>query len=311
MSWKDEAGANHKAVFGVMVAASCAALGQAIHVTLSGRELCLGDGCNVVAALTRVSPFAFNLAGGLLFVAVAVVAWLARSGARPGLSLLLRALLVGALASEGVLVGYQHEVAGAFCLYCLGLFAAILTASLLHGLRTALSACGAFTATIIAFSALVYVPTRGTLNDGTFAARECAERPELYLIFSERCPHCQRVVEALRECDRCTVRFNPISEVPDSLLEELPHEARYDPRINRAAARIMGFNTIPVLMAREPAGLRLVTGERAILDYVERTCSLAAPATAEAGRDDQPWTAPETGDDPEGSCGLADAGCEL
>jgi hypothetical protein len=105
------------------------------------------------------------------------------------------------------------------------------------------------------------------------------------------------------------VHFNPISRPPDDFLDELRHIPEYDPRINAAAVRIMGFDTIPILMAREPAGLRLVRGQDAILTYVEQNCG---PMDADPeDSPEEPWepSALDHADD-DGGCSLDEETCE-
>jgi hypothetical protein len=157
----------------------------------------------------------------------------------------------------------------------------------------------AFGATLTIFSLLSFIPPTKTLDDGTFAIRE-ASGAELVLIFSESCPHCERVVAALDGTDRCSVRFNPIATMPASMLPEFEKVANYDPRVNVAAAGILGIQTVPILIAREASGLRIVRGEDAILGYVNDACTAGetTPSIFDSGRGS--WF--DTADD---GCGIA------
>lgn len=309
-SWFAEEGGVLSVVAALMGLGALAALGQSLSIAFSGEEVCIDDGCNVVASLTRISPLTFNIGGSVLFAATAALALVARARRSPWLNILLRTFLASALAAEGVLFAYQWQVASTFCVYCLAICGILIAANVAHGFRTAMAGGGVFAASLLAFSILEFIPAGMTLDDGTFAVRECGEQSELYLLFSEQCPHCQNVVETLRQCDRCTVHFNPISRPPEDFLDELNHTADYDPRINAAAVRIMGFDTIPILMAREPAGLRLVRGQDAILSYVEQNCGHtdieATPSPEE------PWapSSQDLPDDDDGGCSLDEETCE-
>ncbi len=261
-----------------LVAIGLAALtaAQASYVLLTGEELCVGQGCAVVARLTRIPPALFNLLGTAAFAAVALLAFLARRSGRRALSTLLHIFLAGLLGAEGVLVAYQWHVAGAWCTYCLVVLGGIATLNLLLGPVRALFGLAAFTATLTIFSLLTFVPPQPDLKQGTLAVRPGTGSADFFLIFSENCPHCQRVVEAIQAEDACTVRFNPVEPMPPSFWPELERNVDFRPEINVAAARMLGLETIPIVLARTPGGLTVVTGEEGILRFVGSACQGAA-----------------------------------
>jgi len=256
------------------------ATSQAASIVLTGEEVCVGQGCALVGRLTRISPALFNLFGAGVFASAGALALLARRGPTSAALTLLRVLVGAMLAAEGVLFAYQWHVAQAWCIYCLVILGAALTLNLLLGMRAALPGVAAFAASATIFSLLTFIPVRSTLADGTLAVRP-GQGPgggaALVLLFSENCPHCRTVVAALRANERCTVRLNPVAELPASFWPELPRNPDYDPRINVAAAQLLGLETIPILVAREPAGPRFLTGEGAILRYVEEHCGEPRP----------------------------------
>lgn len=257
------------------------AAAQAASVALTGEEVCLGEGCALVGRLTRIDPGLFNLFGAGVFGAAGALALLARRAPGSGAAFLLRVLLGAMLAAEGVLFAYQWHVAQAWCVYCLVILAGALALNLLLGLRFALTGVAAFAASAVIVSLLTFVPVRATLADGTLAVRPGSGPgggPELVLLFSENCPHCRAVVAALQAKDRCTVRLNPVAELPASFWPELARNADFSPQANVAVARLLGLDTIPILIAREPAGPRFLTGEGAILRYVATHCGEPSPA---------------------------------
>jgi hypothetical protein len=262
--------------------AAALAGGQAASVVLTGEEVCLGEGCAVVGRLTRISPALFNLLGAGVFAAAGGLALWARGSRSPGAPLtLLQLLLGGALAAEGVLFAYQWQVARAWCVYCLVILGAVAALNLLLGLRQTARAAAGFGAAATIFSLLTFLPARATLADGTLAVRPGTGPDggaQVVLLFSEHCPHCTTVVEALRTKDRCTLHLNPVTDLPATYWPELPRRPAYDPAVNAAAARLLGLETIPILLAKEAGGLRVLTGASQILRYVEEACGEPPPA---------------------------------
>jgi hypothetical protein len=258
------------AIIGFALAALTA--GQALHVLVTGEELCVGQGCAVVARLTRISPALFNFLGTAAFGATALLALLARRVGGRALPALLHVFLTALLAAEGVLFAYQWHVAGAWCVYCLVILGGVAALNLLLGPARALFGFAAFAATLTIFSLLTFLPAQADLNRGTMAVRTGSGEGDFFLVFSENCPHCQRVVEAIRKNDACTVRLNPVAPMPASFWSDLKRASEYDPGVNIAVARMLGLQTIPIVIARVPGGLQVITGEDAILRFVDASC---------------------------------------
>jgi hypothetical protein len=252
-------------------AAAAVTLFQAGHVAVTGEELCVGGGCAVVARLTRISPAAFNLVGTAVFAFLGCAALAARSARRPWAATALQVVAAAALGAEGVLFAYQWHVAGAWCLYCLAILGTVAAVNLAAGLPGLLFGCSAFGASLTVFSLLSFVPANPRLDAGTAAVERPGQSPALVLIYSENCPHCRNVLETAGSLDRCEVRYNPIS-ASAALPEGVEASATHDPRVNLATANLLGLDTIPILVAREPDGLRILTGEGAIASYLDRHC---------------------------------------
>ncbi len=123
-------------------------------------------------------------------------------------------------------------------------------------------------------------PLRGlTLDDGTYAVRRCSDPvKQLYLIFSEDCHHCYKVIEALEGCTRCEFHFNPIKEISAGLLPGLSPNEKFLPEINTATLKILGIDTVPVLIAKDHDGLTFIEGERNIINYIQNTCFQEIPS---------------------------------
>ncbi len=286
-----------------------AAAGQAASVAVTGEEVCLGAGCAVVGKLTRISPALFNAVGAAVFAAAAALAWWAhRLDPRrsDGALAALRLLLAGSLAAEGVLVGYQWHVAQAWCTYCLGLLALLVALNALAGSRSLLFGAAGFGAVLTVFSLLSFVPQAKTLEHGTLAVRGPADAPELILLFSEHCPHCQRVLTALEDAPRCSVRYNPVGPLPPEFLPGLPRNPSFDPTVNLATARLLGLRTVPLLVVRDGGSVRVLAGEGAILRQIAETCAEPSAAPSLLG----PSSAPSLLAPHEDGCGLGIPACD-
>ena len=206
-------------------------IAQALLIIFRGEAFCVNEGCKIVEALTLIPPFYFNLLGAAYFFAIFCVAITTkyRSGTEP----LLRIILISGLAAEGILLGYQIFVANVFCSYCLLIFLLVVILNSLMGLRQLTLGLVTIVAQLIMFSLLNFDtaknPLRGlTLDNGTYAVRRCSDPiKQLYLIFSEDCPHCYKVIEALEGCTRCEFHFNPIKEISADLLPGLSPNDKY------------------------------------------------------------------------------------
>lgn len=271
--WLEVSSGRLRAVGVLALVAAGVVGGQSAMVALTGKELCVGQGCTLVGGLSRLSPALFNLFGAAVFFAIGCLALAVR---RPTLAhgrAFLCAALTGALAAEGVLFAYQWHVAGAWCVYCLGILAIVIALNLLFSPAGALLGLSSFAASAGIFSLLSFTPFNKTLEDGTYAVRGASNSPELYLLFSENCPHCHQVLSALEKWPGCGVRLNPVASLPADPLEGLEKKAGFDPRINVAAATILGIRTVPVLVAKQPDGIRITTGADNIVRYLKRACS--------------------------------------
>ncbi|MBW2163219.1 MAG: hypothetical protein JRF43_01885 [Deltaproteobacteria bacterium] len=257
-------------------------IAQALLIVFKGEAFCVNTGCRTVEALTLIPPFYFNLLGAAYFFSIFCTALITkqRSGTEP----LLRIVLVSGLAAEGILLGYQIFVANVFCSYCLLIFLLVVILNSLMGLRQLTLGLVTIVAQLIMFSLLNFDtakdPLHGlTLDNGTYAVRRCSDPiKQLYLIFSEDCPHCYKVIEALEGCTRCEFHFNPIKEINSDLLLGLSPDEKFSPEINTAALKMFGIDTVPVLIAKDYDGLTFIEGKQNIINYIQNTCFREMPS---------------------------------
>jgi uncharacterized membrane protein len=255
---------------------------QTYFMYIGEKGICFNDGCEIVDSLTRISPLYFNIAGLILFQTLFWLFLLGR-GDSEFWHKIARLLLLAALAAEAVLIYFQHMVAGDFCSYCLVVFALILLLNLLCGPRQMFRGVVIFSAVMIsAYSLRFGSPTAGgsgqPLDAGSIAAAEGDPgRPQLHLFFSAACPHCEKVIEGLREENLCSIRFNPVEELVGFSFPGAKIFDQYQPEINLALLKTLSISEIPVLVAAEAGTTTLLRGEGRIGQYLDEKCRRARP----------------------------------
>jgi hypothetical protein len=250
--------------------------GQSALIVLQRELFCPNEGCRIMEGLTIVRPLYVNLLGLAYFQAVFWTSFITRT--RPKAESFLRLLLICGVAAEGSLLGYQAFVAHAFCWYCICVFLMVLGLNTLAGWQQLIVTVSLIAAHGFVFSLLTFTPLKNgscelTLDQGTFAVRTCSTPVKrIYLIFSEHCPHCENVIEALEGCSRCEFHFNPISRIDPARFPGLVKSSSYLPEINVHTLKILGISTIPVLIVENQDGLTFIRGEQNIISYVKNTC---------------------------------------
>lgn len=249
--------------------------GQLLVIIARGEAVCLNQGCQVVEDLTAVSPLLFNTAGLLYFLVLFLILRLPENEkSRKAVEM----LLLAGLAAEGVFISFQFFIAEVFCSYCLLIFVFILLLNFLGGPARVGKGGLVFLAVVLAFASLEFSPAargsgQGGLSRGTFASKICSDPTrQLYLFFSSSCPHCQAVIDALESCNSCSFHFNPVDKIESLDFAGLTVMPSYSHEVNRTLLTTLGIETIPVLIAGNPDGFSVITGEKSIIDYVRQTC---------------------------------------
>lgn len=239
---------------------------------LGGKGLCTSEGCRVVDQLTTVSPLLFNIVG-LLFFLLLVPGW-RHAGDQSGIrAQLFRLLLLGGLAAEGVLIGFQLIIVDTFCLYCLIIFSCILLLNLLAGIRQLLAGLFLFATVLLALSSLDFKQSANgspTVTEGIFASRPSpTATTTAHLFFSSTCPHCKSVLDVMVNDPALTIHFNPTDSISSLEAAGVTLNPDYSPAANRAFLRSLGIDEIPVLLVHTDAdGYVVIRGEQAILQYL-------------------------------------------
>ena len=270
-----------------LLISSCGSLLTAVQillVLLQGEAVCIGDGCRIVESLTTVPPIVFNFAGLVFFQAIfwGIVADMKT----PGRTIrAVKVMLLTGMACEGVLVAFQYYISEVFCLYCLVILALVLLLNVSLGTRQIGTGILIFVSVIMVFSALQFKPaTAGQAEDvpltgGTYGLRPVpGNGPQLFLFFSSSCRYCEEVIGALKDRPDCAVRFQPVEEINDFTFPGMERAPGYSPAINRNFLQTLGIDQIPVLMAKDGEGIRILKGEGPISGYLDLHCPAGRPA---------------------------------
>ncbi len=263
---------------------SIIALIQIILLLLQQDTICFNDGCAIVESFTKVSPVFFNLAGLVFFQ---VIFWtLYRTDFKSSFwSLFVKLLLLGGIAAEGVLVGYQNFVAHAFCSYCLIILSLIVVLNLLQGFKHILTAIAVFLAVQIGFASLQFTTPAGEqefiLNKGIMTTIDGENKDKkFYLFFSSTCPHCEEVIQSLKESPVHPVSFNPVDQVEKLNIPFGYQSTPYDYNINISFLANFGITEIPVLLVEDGDDFLLIRGKNQIINTIKENC-YPAEATIE------------------------------
>jgi uncharacterized membrane protein len=247
------------------------------YLLITEKTFCIGLGCEIVESMLKISPLWFNFVGGMFFLLLLVLALLARNG-NELIQVLLRVLLICAVAAEGVLISYQWFVVQIFCSYCLLIFAFIVLMNIISGWRQACLGVLILLSEVIIFSLLQFNnPAMGSdlpLSGGTYAVKRSSLESDrqLYFIFSEDCPHCHNVFEVLANTVSCEIKFNPLKAIEQSPLPGLEFLESYDLTVNGKILKILGINSIPVLIEKRNDGVEFIRGEKQIISFLQAHC---------------------------------------
>lgn len=247
-----------------------------IHL-ITGSSICLNAGCKIVENLAAISPLYLNVLGLIFFQ---VVFWLLFN-LKPKTLFdidLISLLLVSGLVFDAALLAYQIFVAYTFCSYCLIIFALIIFLTILYGLRQMAIGVAILSAVGLSFSILTFFPDGAkskpySLKSASYGVKSCSSpTKEIYLIFSSDCPHCQKVIETLNNCNSCDLYLNPIDNIKSLNLTGLELNPQFAPDINRLILKVLAIDSVPVLVIKDAESYRFIRGENTIINFIRRAC---------------------------------------
>ncbi len=255
---------------------------QLVLLLLGQNTICFNDGCEIVDSLTTVPPWAFNGAGMLYFLLLAISFKAAMKDDGYG-EPITRLLLLGGVAVEGVLFAYQYIVIHTFCSYCLIILSIVVFLNILEGFRQIFRGVAVFAAIQIAFFSLqLAAPIEDKQTDLTASStaallaqsEEEKGKKEFYLFYSSTCKHCEKVLNALKENPQYNIRFNPIDQTKPIHIEGLSavNSSEDKFRMNKEFLMNIGISTVPVLYVKDQSSSTLYTSVSKILSVLEEQC---------------------------------------
>ena len=258
----------------------CALTGlQTFLILYRGNGLCFNEGCEIVDSLSLLPPLYFNVVGFLFFLFISF----GISQARKGSELWQRftsLLLLAAIAAEAVLICFQFFITEVFCSYCLIIFSLVVLANVFMGLRQIFRSIVIFSAVCMAFASLNFSSGQQadfSLDEGIFAtySAENSDR-ELYLFFSSSCPHCEDVIEVMKEGITCGVKFNPVDRIESLTFPNITIADSFQPQANVQYLKNLGITEVPAMASIEDSSITVLKGAKAIVSYLEQSCVVTA-----------------------------------
>ena len=250
---------------------------QILIYIITGAGVCLNDGCEVVESFATISPFYLNIAGLIFFQLVFWLSFNLKPKNLFDIDVIGLVLLAG-LVFDSALVAYQVFVAHTICAYCLMVFAFMILLNMLYGLRQLAVGVAVLSAVALSFSILTFFPISAksktySLKNASYGVKSCSSpSKQVFLIFSSDCPHCQKVIETLNNCNSCDLYLNPIDTITSLDLSGLELNPHFAPEINRLILKVLEIKSVPVLVVKDAESYRFIKGENTIINFIRRAC---------------------------------------
>ena len=218
------------------------------YLKLNKSSLCMADkaaeptGCELAGALLNFDAIYINYLGVFAALTILILGVLTYKKKIP--QVLFFVVLVASLLFETIMLGYQYFASPKMCVFCMGVYAFLVTILLLSARRYFLMVVPAVIAVLMALSFLA-IPTSKTFieKDGT------------YLIQSPTCPHCKKVKKYMHEHNIDFTKID-IAEI----------EAQN-------FATFLNFKSIPILVTKEGKNVKIINGDKNIIDSYEKVDS--------------------------------------
>jgi len=197
------------------------------------KSVCTSSGCTMAASFNRYPEFVMLSIGILLFIVLGILK-------KKKKEKLLDVILIGALASEGYLQGFEIFVAHTFCIFCTVTFLIILILFIIRVkenkdmLLKGLSAFG------FAFIT-VFLVNNPTLNI----------KDQYTLLYLPGCPHCEHTEGFLNSMH---LKYDKI-----------------DASHHKGLIMSMGIDEAPILFVKEPYGYKILVGSDSIESFFNKS----------------------------------------
>lgn len=200
--------------------------------------LCSARGCALAGELLRFDAMLLYFIG--LFGAFLLVTFGFLSLKKRIFEILFEATLIGALAFEATLFGYQLIANDTPCLFCLGVFSALVLIALLHFGKQSYIPIVTVGAIFVALNTLAIAPNKTLF-----------EKDGNYLLYMPKCPHCIELKEYL---EQQKIEHTPIKA-------SKPHA--------RFFLKSLNISTVPVWVEKKGATTTAIVGTENAKNYLE------------------------------------------
>ncbi len=197
------------------------------------KSVCTSSGCTIAASYNRYPEFVMLTIGLLLFI----VLWLLKEKRKEKL---LDAILIGALASEGYLQGFEIFTAHTFCIFCTVTFLIIFTLFIIRAKEHKEIFLKGFVAFLFVFFTVFLV------NNPTLTIKN-----QYTLLYLPGCPHCEHTEKFL---DNIHIDYQKI-----------------DASSHKGLIMSMGIDEVPILFVKEPYGYKVLVGSYSIESFFAKS----------------------------------------
>ncbi len=208
------------------------------YLKLNHSTLCHSTGCELAGALLNFDSIYLNYLG--IFAAFVLLLLGVLSYKKIVPEILFFIVLISSLLFETIMLGYQYFASPEMCKFCMGIYTFLVVTLLLASWRYFLMTIPAVASLLMALSFLA-IPNASSFvtKDGT------------YLLQSDSCPHCKKVKDYMNENN---IEFTKID------IEQV--EAQH-------FATFLNFKTIPILIIKEGKNIKIINGDKNIIDSYE------------------------------------------
>jgi glutaredoxin len=208
------------------------------YLKLNHSSLCASDGCALADALLNFDSIYLNYFGMLAALTILILGILSYKKLIP--EILFFIVLISSLLFESIMLGYQYFASPEMCKFCMGIYAFLVVTLLLTSRKYFLIALPAVISVVMALSFLA-IP-----NASSFISKNGT-----YLLQSDSCAHCKKVKTYLNDNN---IEFTKID------IENI--EAQH-------FATFLNFKSIPILITKEGKNIRIINGDKNIIDSYE------------------------------------------
>ena len=213
------------------------------YLKLQNTSLCGDVGCKLAGDLLRFDPLYLNYFGLAGVFSLLIFGYFSLKN--KAIEKLFFIVLYSAIAFEATIISYQFMANPKPCIFCLGIFSSLLTIALFSKFKRFTLVLAVVLSIFLGMSTLAVVKNKSYIS-----------KQGLYLIQSKGCPHCTKVKKFFKEKN---INYTPIS------ISEVNA---------RSFLKFLNISSIPVLLIKDPSGIKLLTGDKKIISHFKKETSI-------------------------------------